>query len=76
MDVQVEARLRQLADIAAQALGGEVVEADGLGSLGRAVEAGVDVGQQGHGLNFSDPGLLLDTARQGLGIALVSQLLA
>ncbi|MBS7689868.1 LysR family transcriptional regulator [Pseudomonas lalucatii] len=40
------------------------------------VEAGVDVGQQGHGLNFSDPGLLLDAACQGLGIALVSQLLA
>ncbi|WP_439887907.1 LysR family transcriptional regulator [Pseudomonas sp. MBLB4123] len=41
-----------------------------------AVEAGIDVGQQGHGLNFSDPGLLLDAACQGLGIALVSQLLA
>lgn len=41
-----------------------------------AVEAGVDVGQQGRGLNFSDPGLLLDAACQGLGIALVSQLLA
>ncbi|MEX6501062.1 LysR substrate-binding domain-containing protein [Pseudomonas zhanjiangensis] len=40
------------------------------------VEAGVDVGQQGNGLNFSDPGLLLDAACQGLGIALVSQLLA
>lgn len=40
------------------------------------VEAGIDVGQQGHGLNFSDPGLLLDAACQGLGIALVSQLLA
>jgi LysR family glycine cleavage system transcriptional activator len=40
------------------------------------VEAGVDVGQQGHGLNFSDPGLLLDAACGGLGIALVSQLLA
>lgn len=40
------------------------------------VEAGIDVGQQGHGLNFSEPGLLLDAASQGLGIALVSQLLA
>lgn len=28
------------------------------------------------GLNFSDPGLLLDAACQGLGIALVSQLLS
>ena len=41
-----------------------------------AVQAGVDVGQQQHGLNFSDPGLLLDAACQGLGIALVSQLLS
>ena len=40
-----------------------------------AVEAGVDVGQQDQGLNFSDPGLLLDAACSGLGIALVSQLL-
>ena len=41
-----------------------------------AVEAGVDVGQQEQGLNFSDPGLLLDAACSGLGIALVSQLLS
>ena len=41
-----------------------------------AVQAGVDVGQHSHGLNFSDPGLLLDAACEGLGIALVSQLLA
>lgn len=41
-----------------------------------AVQAGVDVGQQQHGLNFSDPGLLLDAACQGLGIALISQLLS
>ncbi|RON81022.1 LysR substrate-binding domain-containing protein [Pseudomonas fluorescens] len=41
-----------------------------------AVEAGIDVGQQEHGLNFSDPGLLLDAACAGLGIALVSQLLS
>jgi LysR family glycine cleavage system transcriptional activator len=41
-----------------------------------AVQGGQDVGQQSHGLNFSDPGLLLDAASQGLGIALVSQLLA
>jgi LysR family glycine cleavage system transcriptional activator len=41
-----------------------------------AVEAGVDVGQQDQGLNFSDPGLLLDAACAGLGIALVSQLLS
>ncbi|WP_367084693.1 LysR substrate-binding domain-containing protein [Pseudomonas sp. HOU2] len=41
-----------------------------------AVEAGVDVGQQDQGLNFSDPGLLLDAACSGLGIALVSQLLS
>lgn len=40
------------------------------------VEAGVDVGQQDQGLNFSDPGLLLDAACAGLGIALVSQLLS
>lgn len=40
-----------------------------------AVEAEVDVGQQDQGLNFSDPGLLLDAACSGLGIALVSQLL-
>ncbi|MGE8362923.1 LysR substrate-binding domain-containing protein [Pseudomonas sp.] len=41
-----------------------------------AVQGGADVGQQSHGLNFSDPGQLLDAASQGLGIALVSQLLA
>jgi LysR family glycine cleavage system transcriptional activator len=41
-----------------------------------AVEAGIDVGQQDQGLNFSDPGLLLDAACAGLGIALVSQLLS
>ncbi|MFB4393408.1 MULTISPECIES: LysR substrate-binding domain-containing protein [unclassified Pseudomonas] len=40
------------------------------------VEGGGDVGQQDKGLNFSDPGLLLDAAGEGLGIALVSQLLA
>ncbi|MDZ4018412.1 LysR substrate-binding domain-containing protein [Pseudomonas sichuanensis] len=40
------------------------------------VEGGEDVGQQGKGLNFSDPGLLLEAAGEGLGIALVSQLLA
>ncbi|WP_397379753.1 LysR substrate-binding domain-containing protein [Pseudomonas sp.] len=40
------------------------------------VQGGVGVGQQSQGLNFSDPGLLLDAASQGLGIALVSQLLA
>jgi LysR family glycine cleavage system transcriptional activator len=41
-----------------------------------AVEAGIDVGQRDQGLNFSDPGLLLDAACSGLGIALVSQLLS
>ncbi|QGH63711.1 LysR family transcriptional regulator [Serratia proteamaculans] len=41
-----------------------------------AVQGGVNVGQSSHGLNFSDPGLLLDAACDGLGIALVSQLLA
>lgn len=41
-----------------------------------AVEAGIDVGQQDQGLNFSDPGLLLDASCSGLGIALVSQLLS
>ncbi|MCO7513959.1 LysR substrate-binding domain-containing protein [Pseudomonas guariconensis] len=40
------------------------------------VQGGRDVGQHSQGLNFSDPGLLLDAAAQGLGIALVSQLLA
>lgn len=37
---------------------------------------GADVGQLRHGLNFSEPGQLLDAAAQGLGIALVSELLA
>lgn len=41
-----------------------------------AVLGGANVGQSSHGLNFSDPGLLLDAACDGLGIALVSQLLA
>lgn len=40
------------------------------------VEGGEDVGQRSSGLNFSDPGLLLDAACAGHGIALVSQLLA
>ncbi|PWB35321.1 LysR family transcriptional regulator [Pseudomonas sp. SDI] len=40
------------------------------------VEGGAEVGQRSHGLNFSDPGLLLDAACSGLGIALVSRLLA
>lgn len=40
------------------------------------VAGGADVGQQSSGLNFSDPGLLLDAACTGLGIALVSQLLS
>ncbi|WP_339487752.1 LysR substrate-binding domain-containing protein [Pseudomonas sp. EL_65y_Pfl2_R95] len=40
------------------------------------VQGGADVGQKSQGLNFSDAGLLLDAATQGLGIALVSQLLA
>lgn len=40
------------------------------------VEGGTDVGQRSNGLNFSDPGLLLDAACAGHGIALVSQLLA
>ncbi|QEY63216.1 LysR family transcriptional regulator [Metapseudomonas lalkuanensis] len=40
------------------------------------VQGGANVGQQSQGLNFSDPGLLLDAASQGLGIALVSHLLA
>ncbi|WP_415753471.1 LysR substrate-binding domain-containing protein [Pseudomonas leptonychotis] len=40
------------------------------------VQGGADVGQQSQGLNFSDLGLLLDAACQGLGVALVSQLLA
>jgi len=41
-----------------------------------AIQAGEDVGQQSNGLNFSDPGQLLDAISQGLGIGLVSQLLA
>lgn len=41
-----------------------------------AVEAGIDMGQQDQGLNFSDPGLLLDAVCTGLGIGLVSQLLS
>lgn len=41
-----------------------------------ALRGGADVGQKSSGLNFSDPGLLLDAARKGLGIALVSKLLA
>ncbi|MDF3866474.1 LysR substrate-binding domain-containing protein [Pseudomonas denitrificans (nom. rej.)] len=40
------------------------------------LQGGADVGQRSEGLNFSDPGLLLDAASQGLGVALVSQLLA
>lgn len=40
------------------------------------MEAGIDIGQQDQGMNFSDPGLLLDAACAGLGIALVSQLLS
>lgn len=40
------------------------------------VQTGIAVGQQAQGLNFSDPGLLLDAACAGLGIALVSQLLS
>ncbi|MGL4291458.1 MAG: LysR substrate-binding domain-containing protein [Phreatobacter sp.] len=40
------------------------------------MQGGADIGQRGRGLNFSDPGLLLDAASQGLGIALVSQLLS
>jgi LysR family glycine cleavage system transcriptional activator len=40
------------------------------------VQGGADVGQRSNGLNFSDPGLLLDAACAGHGIALVSQLLA
>ncbi|KAB0496316.1 LysR substrate-binding domain-containing protein [Pseudomonas vancouverensis] len=40
------------------------------------LESGIDVGQVDQGLNFSDPGLLLDAACSGLGIALVSQLLS
>ena len=40
------------------------------------VQGGEEVGQRTHGLNFSDPGLLLDAACEGYGIALVSGLLA
>ncbi|OLF53898.1 LysR substrate-binding domain-containing protein [Pseudomonas chlororaphis] len=40
------------------------------------VQGGADVGQRSNGLNFSDPGLLLDAVCAGHGIALVSQLLA
>lgn len=40
------------------------------------VQGGEDVGQRSQGLNFSDPGLLLDAASGGLGVALVSELLA
>lgn len=40
------------------------------------VQGGAEVGQRSNGLNFSDPGLLLDAACAGHGIALVSQLLA
>lgn len=39
-------------------------------------QGGADVGQRGQGMNFSDPGQLLDAAREGLGMALVSALLA
>ncbi|QKH35687.1 LysR family transcriptional regulator [Achromobacter pestifer] len=39
-------------------------------------QGGADVGQRGQGMNFSDPGQLLDAAREGLGMALVSSLLA
>lgn len=39
-------------------------------------QGGEGVGQKLQGLNFSDPGQLLDAASQGLGIALVSALLA
>lgn len=41
-----------------------------------AIQGGVNIGQSSHGLNFSDPGLLLDAACDGLGVALISQLLA
>lgn len=40
------------------------------------VQGGANVGQHSQGLNFSDPGLLLDAASQGLGIALTSELLS
>ncbi len=41
-----------------------------------AVGGGNDVGQMNNGTNFSDPGMLLDAACTGLGIALVSELLS
>ena len=41
-----------------------------------SVQGGEDVGHRTHGLHFSDPGLLLDAACEGHGVALVSQLLA
>jgi LysR family glycine cleavage system transcriptional activator len=40
------------------------------------IQGGAHVGQTDRGLNFSDPGQLLDATSQGLGIGLVSQLLA
>ncbi|MBB1596090.1 LysR substrate-binding domain-containing protein [Achromobacter sp. UMC46] len=39
-------------------------------------QGGANVGQRGQGMNFSDAGQLLDAAREGLGMALVSGLLA
>ncbi len=39
-------------------------------------EGGPEIGRRTNGTNFSDPGLLLDAACSGLGIALVSQLLS
>ena len=41
-----------------------------------AVGGGNDIGQRNNGTNFSDPGMLLDAASSGLGIALVSELLS
>lgn len=40
------------------------------------IGGGESVGQSAKGLNFSDPSLLLDAVCQGLGVGLVSQLLA
>ncbi len=40
------------------------------------LKGGEDLHLQTRGLNFSDPGLLLDAACQGLGIALVSERLS
>ncbi|TCT34552.1 LysR family transcriptional regulator [Providencia alcalifaciens] len=40
------------------------------------IGGGESVGQSQKGVNFSDPSLLLDAVSQGLGIGLVSQLLA